>query len=102
MLGSPVKMSSSNKTEPLEGLVLCLFEIEVFEEQWVDPYDSVLLKVGTICIQAVDVIAVMIMLAFVAFETKGLAGHYRTLINQLLSYLYGVVSTRPSKYNIVL
>ena len=32
-----------------------------------------------------------IMIAFVVFETRGLAGHFRTLINQLLSFLYGAV-----------
>ena len=31
------------------------------------------------------------MIAFVVFETRGLAGHFRTLINQLLSFLYGAV-----------
>ena len=30
------------------------------------------------------------------FETKGLAGHYRTLINQLLSYHYGAVIVFPT------
>ena len=86
-------MSFSNKTEPIEWLVLCILELEVLEEEWGDPYDSVWVKVGTICIQAVDVITATIMLAFVAFETNGLAGHYRTLINQLLSCLYGGVSS---------
>ena len=35
------------------------------------------------------------MLAFVVYETNGLAGHYRTLINQLLSYHYGAVRAFP-------
>ena len=42
--------------------------------------------------------ASLVMLAFVAFETQGFAGHYRTLINQLLSYLYGGVSTQICHY----
>ena len=94
-------MSFSNKTEPrtAESLIFGIFEIEVFEEQWGDPYDSVWLKLATICIYAVDVLASLVMLVFVFFETEGLFGHYRTLINQLLSYLYGGVS---SKYNLVL
>ena len=57
-----------------------------------DPYGSVWLKLITIIVYVVEVIASMVMMAFVAFETQGLAGHYRTLINQLLSYLYGGVS----------
>ena len=31
------------------------------------------------------------MLYFVAYETGGSAGHFRTVINQLLSFLYGAV-----------
>ena len=56
-----------------------------------DPYGSIWLKLITILVYVVEVIASMVMMAFVAFETQGLAGHYRTLINQLLSYLYGGV-----------
>ena len=66
------------------------FEID---KSLVDPYDSTWLKIITILVYLVEVIASMVMVAFVAFETQGLAGHYRTLINQLLSYLYGGVST---------
>ena len=66
------------------------FEID---KSLVDPYDSTWLKFITILVYVVEVIASMVMVAFVAFETQGLAGHYRTLINQLLSYLYGGVST---------
>ena len=58
-----------------------------------DPYGSVWLKLITILVYVVEVIASMVMVAFVVFETQGLAGHYRTLINQLLSYLYGGVSS---------
>ena len=65
------------------------FEID---KSLVDPYDSTWLKIITILVYVVEVIASMVMVAFVAFETQGLAGHYRTLINQLLSYLYGGVS----------
>ena len=64
------------------------FEIDLS----LDPYGSIWLKLITILVYVVEVIASMVMVAFVAFETQGLAGHYRTLINQLLSYLYGGVS----------
>jgi hypothetical protein len=57
-----------------------------------DPYDSIWLKLLTILVYHVEVIASLVMLAFVAYEAKGLAGHFRTLINHLLSYLYGGVS----------
>ena len=59
---------------------------------WNDPYDSVWLKLFAAIFYTVEVLASLIMLAFVKYETSGLAGHYRTLINQLLSYFYGGVS----------
>ena len=63
------------------------FEIDVS----LDPYDSIWLKLTTVLVYGVEVMASIVMVAFVAFETQGFAGHYRTLINQLLSYLYGGV-----------
>ena len=64
------------------------FEIDIP----LDPYDSIWLKLTTILVYCVEVMASIVMVAFVAFETQGFAGHFRTLINQLLSYLYGGVS----------
>ena len=64
------------------------FEIDIY----LDPYDSIWLKLTTILVYGVEVMASIVMVGFVSFETQGLAGHYRTLINQLLSYLYGGVS----------
>ena len=69
------------------------------DKSLVDPYDSTWLKLITILVYVVEVIASMVMVEFVAFETQGLAGHYRTLINQLLSYLYGGVSRPEGIYN---
>ena len=39
------------------------------------------------------------MLIFVSYETKGLFGHYRTVVNQLLSFGYGAVSKTISNYD---
>ena len=77
------------------GIILTNFEEEVKVEvsDWIDPYDSILLKLLTILVYIIEILASVVMFAFVKYETSGLAGHYRTLINQLLSYLYGVVST---------
>ena len=66
------------------------FSLEI--DIYLDPYDSIWLKLATILVYCVEVMASIVMVAFVAFETQGFAGHYRTLINQLLSYLYGGVS----------
>ena len=78
---------------PLKSRFRDFFAFEI-DKSLVDPYDSTWLKLITILVYVVEVIASMVMVAFVAFETQGLAGHYRTLINQLLSYLYGGVSSR--------
>ena len=67
-----------------------MFEVEIIEE-WIDPFDSIVLKLLTIVIYIVELLASFIMLAFVSYETGGDAGHYRTVINQLLSYGYAGV-----------
>ena len=74
------------------GIILANFEEEVEVSDWIDPYDSIWLKLFTILVYIIEILASVVMFAFVKYETSGLAGHYRTLINQLLSYLYGVVS----------
>ena len=76
--------------DPLRRSFRDTFSLEI--DIYLDPYDSIWLKLATISVYCVEVIASIVMLAFVAFETQGFAGHYRTLINQLLSYLYGGVS----------
>ena len=75
---------------PLSSSFRDLFSSEINIS--LDLYDSIWLKLITILVYIVEVIASMVMVAFVTFETQGYAGHYRTLINQLLSYLYGAVS----------
>ena len=73
-------------------LIRALFENETTNtEEWIDPYISIWLKMLTCCIYIVEVMAAIIMTSFVYYETNGYAGHYRTLINQLLSYFYGAV-----------
>ena len=47
-----------------------------------------------IIIYLFEIGASLIMLTFVLHETKGLFGHYRTVINQLLSYAYAAVSMK--------
>ena len=80
-----------NSSEHMKGTLLSLFEPEEIEE-WTDPYNSIPLKLFTIIIYIIELWASMIMLIFVSYEQKGLFGHYRTVINQLLSFGYGAVS----------
>ena len=54
-----------------------------------DPYDSFWLKIITVGVYMVEIFSSTVMIAFISFERD--YGHYRTLINQLLSYLYGAV-----------
>ena len=60
--------------------------------KWVDPFDSIFLKLLTVIVYIIEILSSAILLTFVVYETKGYAGHYRTVMNQLLSYGYGAVS----------
>ena len=78
----------------MQELILCHFEKEnksgVFGEKWVDPYDSIWLELATAIISIAEGLASIIMVLFVLYETRAY-GNYRTVINQLLSYLYAGV-----------
>ena len=84
----------NNFTCSMDSFVTSLhvtFRAEIIED-WNDPLDSILLKLLTVLVYIVNTLASIIMLSFVSFETGGNAGHYRTVINQLLSCGYGGVS----------
>ncbi len=80
-----------NSSEHIKSSLLTLFEPEEIEE-WTDPYNLISLKLLTIIVYLLELWAATVMLIFVVYETKGLFGHYRTVINQLLSFGYGAVS----------
>ena len=56
-----------------------------------DPYDSIWLKIVAILSYFIGLVSSAIMLAFINYET-GHHGNFRTVINQLLSNLYAMVS----------
>ena len=56
-----------------------------------DPYDSIWLKIIAILSYFIGLVSSAIMLAFINYET-GHHGNFRTVINQLLSNLYAMVS----------
>ena len=56
-----------------------------------DPYDSVLLKVIAIFSYFVGLLSSAVMFAFIKYE-NGHHGNFRTVINQLISNLYAMVS----------
>lgn len=71
--------------------------IDEFQQVDQDPtpwYDTTALSVELVATLAyvIELISSIVLVAFVIFETSGLAGPYRTIINQLLSYLYSLVS----------
>ena len=81
-----------NSSEIMKSsLLVSVFEPEEIEVG-TDPYNSIPLKLLTIIIYLIELWASTIMLIFVVYEINGLFGHYRTVINQLLSYGYGAVS----------
>ena len=55
-------------------------------------YDSIPLKIMASFFYIIEVMAAMIMFSFVYYERSGAVGSYRTVINQLLAYVYGAVS----------
>ena len=59
--------------------------------KWDDPFDAISLKLLTVIIYVIEILASSILMTFVVYETRGLAGHYRTVINQILSCGYGAV-----------
>ena len=67
-----------------------------------DPFDSIWLKVIAILSYFICLLASAIMLAFIRYENEH-HGNFRTVINQLLSNLYAMVSytsnTVPRHYN---
>ena len=75
------------------GLKVVDFVIDsAIESHYTNPYDSIILKILTSFIYSIEVMAAMIMFSFVSYERSGAAGYYRTVVNQLLAWLYGGVS----------
>ena len=56
-----------------------------------DPYDSIWLKIISVLSYFIGLITSAVMLAFIRYE-NGHHGNFRTVINQLLSNMYAVVS----------
>ena len=81
------------RTQPSSLLkVFLLYDNRDPNISWLDPYNSFWLKLATFGVYFVELISSVTLIAFVVYETNGYAGHYRTLINQLLSFLYAAVS----------
>lgn len=70
-------------------------EIFIFDEEpniFPDADAPRWMKVLGILIYLLNFPAIMVILAFVHFETQGFAGHFRTIINQLVSCINMLVS----------
>ena len=73
-------------------LIMAYFEKEIKQEHIIDPY-SILLKLITVGIYVIEVTCALVGFSFVVYERNGFAGAYRSIINQLLAYFYGGVSS---------
>jgi hypothetical protein len=73
-------------------LILAYFEKQIKQEHIIDPY-SILVKLITVGIYVIEVTCTLVAFSFVVYERSGLAGAYRSIINQLLAYFYGGVSS---------
>jgi hypothetical protein len=67
--------------------------VEISEQHLLlqDPYDSIWLKIISVLSYFIGLITSAVMLAFISYE-NGHHGNFRTVINQLLSNLYAMVS----------
>ena len=78
----------------LEQQLLIKNQFDLVREQQLllqDPYDSIWLKVIAILFYFINLLACAVMLAFINYE-NGHHGNFRSVINQLLSTLYAMVS----------
>ena len=85
-------MNLSNQSiDYLQSNISNLISVDFEKIEFVDPYSGIWLRLITIVVYIIELLASAICLAFVIYEQD--YGHFRTLINQLLSHLYAVVST---------
>ena len=85
-------MNLSNQSiDYLQSNISNLISVDFEKIEFVDPYSGIWLRLITIVVYIIELLACTICLAFVIYEQG--YGHFRTLINQLLSHLYAVVST---------
>ena len=69
-------------------------------EKWADPYDSDLLKFVTVLIYFVNVLACIVMVAFVVYETRGTQPDLALFFQITMDMPPGVpvLSKNPPKY----
>ena len=96
-------LGDENNVEINSKVIIGRFQnVDDFEENegvgFIDPYDSVWLKIVTAIVYTIEILSSFVIFAFIDYEKH--YGHYRTLINQLLSILYGVVSLFVMNLNI--
>ena len=97
ILGNLENIRMINKTEEVCRLENWNYDIymnlEQIEEKFLlqDPYDLVWLKIMAILFYSVGLFASTIMLAFINYESEH-HGNFRSVINQLISNLYAMVS----------
>ena len=67
-------------------------DFEAESNLFVEPYRELWKKLLGTAFYILQILVGLIILAFVRYEREGLAGHFRTALNQLTSWKYLVVS----------
>ena len=80
----------NNDTRIRSDWLPLVFVKQSLDQEVDDPFDSIWLKLIAVGAYIISLFSSGIMLAFISYE-KRYHGHFRTLINQLLSNLYAVV-----------
>ena len=82
---------NSNFNSMISSKILNTSLLVSFEPEETVKFDAISLKLLTVIIYIIEILASAILMTFVVYETRGLAGHYRTVINQIFSCGYGAV-----------
>ena len=93
-------MFDINQSKAIDGVLIKSDFCQNVDENIEDPFDSMWLKLIAISVYIFLILSSGLMIAFTKYEQL-YHGHYRTVINQLLSNLYMIVSKlaeNPNKY----
>ena len=83
-------ITMTNDTRRRSHWLPLVFVNQTLDQDVEDPFDSIGLKLIAVGAYIISLFSSGIMLAFITYEKK-YHGHFRTLINQLLSNFYAVV-----------
>ena len=89
------KLKGDTNTENIVSACIDVGFNQTIDETLEDPYDSIWLQLIAFFVYLLIILSSCLMMAFTYYEQDH--GHYRTVINQLLTNLYNVVCIDLSK-----